>query len=127
MRQLEDVIGDVINGKAVQLSYEQLYRTAYKIVLRKKSDQLYDVVEKKVYETLGVRLRALGHPEFNSYAVARTTKPDFQDEREGVELKLFELKQAWADNQISGAMISDILMYLVRSHSILDVVRDPLC
>lgn len=49
---IKDAIQKIYAHKASQLSYEELYRTAYNLVLHKHGEMLYDNVRKTTVEML---------------------------------------------------------------------------
>ena len=49
---LKDAIQKIYAQKASQLSYEELYRTAYNLVLHKHGEMLYDNVKKTTVEMM---------------------------------------------------------------------------
>jgi cullin 3 len=49
---IRDAIQKIYAQKASQLSYEELYRTAYNLVLHKHGEMLYDNVRKTTVEML---------------------------------------------------------------------------
>jgi cullin 3 len=103
------------------LSFEELYRNAYKIVLKKKGDELYakvakfeeqwlgENVRREIVKTLTPGLIALGTSarSLESTAVRRTSG----------ELFLKKLKEAWDDHQVCMGMLTDVLMYMVSNPS----------
>jgi len=92
---LEDAIKEIHNQNASGLSFEELYRNAYNMVLHKYGERLY------------------------SGLVATLTK-HCKDVASKVECKeglpfLAELKKRWDDHNKSTQMIRDILMYMDRT------------
>ena len=49
---IKDAIKKIYEQKASQLSYEELYRTAYNMVLHKHGEMLYENVKKTTVEML---------------------------------------------------------------------------
>ncbi|KAL5222420.1 hypothetical protein ABZP36_027133 [Zizania latifolia] len=94
-RKLEDAIGEIYNHNASGLSFEELYRTAYNMVLHKHGPKLYD----KLTENM---------------------KGHLQEMRTSIEaaqggLFLEELQRKWDDHNKALQMIRDILMYMDRT------------
>lgn len=77
------------------LSFEELYRNAYTLVLHKKGDLLYEGVKDVIKEHLEEKIRV---------DVLNSLNNQF----------LQVLNQAWFDHQTSMTMIRDILMYMDR-------------
>lgn len=116
---LERAFKEIHTKNASALSFEELYRNAYKIVLKKKGDELYAKVAKfeeqwlgenvrqEIVQTLTPGLIALGTSarSLESTAVRRTSGEQF----------LKKLKEAWDDHQVCMGMLTDVLMYMVSN------------
>lgn len=100
------------------MSFEQLYRNAYKLVLKKKGEDLYQRVADFESQWLGESVRT------NMYALVAGTilLNDLNnavgggtrfERREAGTRFLYGLKEAWTDHQVSMAMLTDVLMYMV--------------
>mmetsp|Transcript_9527 Transcript_9527/g.18629 ORF Transcript_9527/g.18629 Transcript_9527/m.18629 type:complete len:744 (+) Transcript_9527:126-2357(+) len=94
--KLRDAIMQIFNENAGELSFEELYRTGYNMVLHKFGDFLYSNVENLLTE----RSKELCE------VVAKT--PD--------EMLLQEVKKTWHDHKRSLTMVRDILMYMDRTY-----------
>ncbi|EFJ43865.1 hypothetical protein VOLCADRAFT_83034 [Volvox carteri f. nagariensis] len=92
---LEDAIREIHNQNASGLSFEELYRNAYNMVLHKYGPRLYD----GLIVTLSSHLT------------------DIASKVEGKEGSPFlkELKKRWDEHNKSTQMIRDILMYMDRT------------
>jgi len=93
---LESAIHEIHNQNASGLSFEQLYRNAYNMVLHKYGDRLYSGLKKTLAEQL--------------QSVASRIEA-----AQGLPF-LKELKQRWDDHLKSTQMIRDILMYMDRTY-----------
>ncbi|KAG5188131.1 Cullin [Tribonema minus] len=93
---LSRAIDEIHNKNASELSYEELYRNAYNLVLHKHGELLYA----NVRESLRAHLTRV--------ARAAACVPD--------EQLLGELSARWADHQVTMVMIRDILMYMDRTY-----------
>lgn len=77
------------------LSFEELYRNAYTLVLHKKGDMLYEGVKEVIREHLEQKIRV--------------------DVLNGLNNNFLQvLNSVWSDHQTSMVMIRDILMYMDR-------------
>ncbi|GLC32977.1 Cullin-3A [Pleodorina starrii] len=92
---LEDAIREIHNQNASGLSFEELYRNAYNMVLHKHGPRLYDGL----------------------IATLRAHLSDIAGKIEGKEGSPFlkELKKRWDEHNKSTQMIRDILMYMDRT------------
>ncbi|BAF23008.1 cullin-3A [Oryza sativa Japonica Group] len=93
-RKLDDAIREIYNHNASGLSFEELYRTAYNLVLHKHGPKLYDKLTENMEDHL-------------------------QEMRVSIEaaqggLFLVELQRKWDDHNKALQMIRDILMYMDR-------------
>lgn len=70
-----------------------------------------------MYEHFSKRLNTLDKQIFVAYTAACSDEPALNVKRDGLEQEVFKLKQAWADFQLSGLMIRDVLMYMVIKSS----------
>ena len=109
---------DIHTKNASMLSFEQLYRNAYRLVLKKQGEQLYNNVQAFEAEWL----QSVVKPE-----VLAGVSPRFWDgtinsgsdaENSAIGEKLLKvLKNAWEDHILCMNMTTDVLMYLVSSDS----------
>lgn len=93
---LEDAIHEIHNQNASGLSFEELYRNAYNMVLHKYGDRLYN----GLIRTLTQQLKEVA---------------DKVEATQGVPF-LKELKLRWDEHNKSTQMIRDILMYMDRTY-----------
>lgn len=92
---LKSAIQEIQKKNNGGLSFEELYRNAYTLVLHKKGDTLYEGVKDVIREHLEEKIRA---------DVLNSLNNQF----------LQVLNQVWFDHQTSMMMIRDILMYMDR-------------
>eukprot|EP01119_Soliformovum_irregulare_P018177 TRINITY_DN5521_c0_g1_i1.p1 TRINITY_DN5521_c0_g1~~TRINITY_DN5521_c0_g1_i1.p1 ORF type:complete len:734 (+),score=232.83 TRINITY_DN5521_c0_g1_i1:107-2308(+) len=95
---LKGAIHEIHKQNASGLSFEELYRNAYNMVLHKYGENLYD----------GLKQVVLEHLKEVAAHVADAIDDNF----------LTELNKAWSDHKISMLMIRDILMYMDRVYVI---------
>lgn len=114
---IEAAFREIHTKNASRLSYEELYRHAYRIVLKKKGEQLYKNVHdfEKRWLSSEVRgdIQQLLSPNLlaDTQTAAGTTS---NERRVSGEKFLKGLKQAWGDHQICMSMLADVLMYMDR-------------
>lgn len=96
---LGNAITQIQNKNVLSLSYEQLYRKAYLLVLRKFGGKLYDNVAALITKHLLSR---------RDFLVSRSI--NIQDNGEFMKLVL----QEWNEHLQSMKFVSDVLMYLNR-------------
>ncbi|XP_072376964.1 cullin-3 isoform X1 [Diabrotica undecimpunctata] len=92
---LKNAIQEIQKKNNSGLSFEELYRNAYTMVLHKHGERLYTGLKEVVTQHLEVKVRE---------DVLRSLHNNF----------LMTLNQAWNDHQTSMVMIRDILMYMDR-------------
>jgi cullin 3 len=107
-----------INTKnASSLSFEELYRHAYKIVLMMRGDDLYEQVKQLEQNWLQTNVQKVIIDSVSSSLVRAQKSADAQDQsserREAGEKFLATLKDAWEDHQLCMGMVTDVLMYMV--------------
>jgi cullin 3 len=95
---LRKAINEIYNQNASQLSYEELYRNAYNLVLHKHYELLYEGVKNAIRDHLAVSLAHISEAK-NEEVVAETVK-------------------AWSFHSIAFNLIKDIMMYMDRSYCI---------
>jgi cullin 3 len=104
-------------GTASNLSYEQLYRFAYRIVLKKKGDQLYGRVREFERDWLTNNvcnvIQTLLSASLLTSPQAGPSGASLNERRVAGEAFLNGVKKAWQDHQICMGMVADVLMYLV--------------
>lgn len=114
---IEAAFREIHTKNASKLSYEELYRHAYRIVLKKKGENLYNKVHEFERNWLSSEVRAsiqqLLSPNLlaNAQSVGGTTT---NERRVAGEKFLKGLKQAWGDHQVCTSMLADVLMYMDR-------------
>ncbi|EEC78114.1 hypothetical protein OsI_17639 [Oryza sativa Indica Group] len=94
-KKLEDAIREIYNHNASGLSFEELYRTAYNLVLHKHGLKLYDKLTENLKGHLKEMCRSIGDAQGSLF--------------------LEELQRRWADHNKALQMIRDILMYMDRT------------
>jgi cullin 3 len=99
---LANAIREIENKNASKLSFEELYRKSYNLVLRKHGKQLYDSVSTLVGEHL-LEVKDLLNTKLKS----------------NVDTNVFlkEVSSRWTDHLLSMRMVSDVLMYLDRVYA----------
>ncbi|KAK9064550.1 hypothetical protein SSX86_015932 [Deinandra increscens subsp. villosa] len=95
-RLLEHAINEIYNQNASGLSFEELYRNAYNMVLHKYGEKLYT----GLVTTMTSHLVTMSRRIENAHR----------------EMFLEELNNNWADQNKALQMIRDILMYMDRSY-----------
>ncbi|KOO33030.1 hypothetical protein Ctob_010207 [Chrysochromulina tobinii] len=93
---LHEAIREIHRQNASGLSFEELYRNAYNMVLHKFGDKLYNGLS----DTITRHLQAVAGQVADS----------------NDELFLPELKDKWDKHKLSSIMIRDILMYMDRTY-----------
>mmetsp|Transcript_35919 Transcript_35919/g.107315 ORF Transcript_35919/g.107315 Transcript_35919/m.107315 type:complete len:811 (-) Transcript_35919:515-2947(-) len=93
---LADAIDEIHNRNASSLSFEELYRNAYNLVLHKHGALLYEGVADKLSSHLLRTVERLARAE------------------DGTLLE--EVSHAWSEHRITMVMVRDILMYMDRTY-----------
>ncbi|KAL2137022.1 hypothetical protein VTI74DRAFT_10498 [Chaetomium olivicolor] len=116
---LKSALTDIHNKNASRLSFENLYRASYKIVLRKKGQLLYDRVkafeEEWFRDHVLPRISELVSSNLVSIALIQMPGSSAHERRETGERFLRGIRSTWEDHNMSMNMVADILMYLERS------------
>ncbi|KAK6519855.1 Cullin-3 [Arthrobotrys conoides] len=107
---LSEALQQIYERDASNLSFEELYRTAYKMVLKKHGDPLYNSVNELVKTRLQRVTTTQLKPARPSFALTSSAL----ERRESGNRFLAAVKQSWEDHQLCLGMITDILMYLDR-------------
>lgn len=89
-------IDEIYNRNASQLSFEELYRCAYNLVLHKHGNILYEGVSSKLTEHLQDTLQSLDETHENSL--------------------IEKMSVAWKEHTTTMVMVRDILMYMDRTY-----------
>lgn len=91
-----NAINEVYNQNSSQLSFEQIYGTAYKLVLQKQGDVLYERLREVISKHLKSSVQRL--------------------QNENVSNFLAQLVEEWELHRASFQRISDVLMYVDRTY-----------
>lgn len=118
---LKEALGDIHNKSCGRLSFEELYRASYKMVLKKKGDVLYDRVkefeEQWFSKHIIPKIEALVTKNLISIGIDRTAVTSANERRQTGEKFIKGLYDAWDDHVMSMNMTADILMYLDRGYT----------
>ena len=117
---LSSSLREIHSKNSSELSFEQLYRCAYRLVLKKEGERLYNKVSELERDWLK------NHVLPKVVAVISTslynksgTNADVTERRVAGERLLRELKTTWEDYRLSMNMTTDVLMYLVSATLVL--------
>ena len=107
---------EIHTKNASKLSFEELYRHAYKLVLKKRGETLYIRVKEFEEEWLSNEVQPkiieeLSQPLLTTSGTRSTTTAN--EKRVAGEKLLRALKQAWEDHNLCMNMTTDVLMYMV--------------
>ncbi|KAF5022129.1 hypothetical protein F66182_5832 [Fusarium sp. NRRL 66182] len=127
---LKEALRDIHMKNCSRLSFEELYRAAYKIVLKKKGEVLYDKVkafeEEWFADHVIPKIRELVSKSLTNIGAERTSTTSVNIRRQTGEKFLQGLRDTWADHNMSMNMTADILMYLDRGYTQLEAQRVPI-
>lgn len=115
---LSSSLREIHTKNASILSFEELYRNAYKLVLKKKGEPLYIRVKAFEEDWLANEIRprilaALSASLLTRHGTTDTTSAT--EKRAAGEVLLRALKQAWEDHNLCMNMTADVLMYMVSA------------
>ena len=112
---------EIHTQNASKLSFEQLYRNAYRLVLKKKGDALYQKVKSFERAWLTDHILPKIVNEINAAVLVNDSTagngPSTNEVRSAGEQLLRILKTTWEDHITCMNMVTDILMYMVRKRS----------
>ncbi|KAK0731039.1 Cullin [Lasiosphaeris hirsuta] len=119
---LRDALVDIHTKNAGRLSFEQLYRASYKIVLRKKGELLYERVkgfeEDWFRQHIMPSIAGLVTNNIVNMTLLQHAGTSASERRQTGERFLRGIRDAWEDHNMSMNMVADILMYLDRSYTV---------
>ncbi len=127
---LGSALREIHSKNASQLSFEELYRAAYKLVLTKKGKLLYERVkaleESWLSEEVQAKIKDLlaGSPLAGAGGTVGTSGTE---KRMAGEKFLKGIRQAWEDHNVCINMITDVLMYMVSAWGSFAVSWHALC
>jgi cullin 3 len=113
---LAGALQEIHTKNASQLSFETLYRTAYKIVLKKKGEALYNRVTSFEENWLSQDVRAAIRRQLGGSLLTGTPANHMgaaNERRVAGEKFLRGLRGAWEDHLLCIGMTTDVLMYMV--------------
>ncbi|KAK2777664.1 Cullin-3 [Emmonsiellopsis sp. PD_33] len=113
---LSSSLREIHTKNASNLSFEELYRNAYKLVLRKKGTELYDRVaelEKSwLQNEVLQKVIAMAAPSLTLENDTFDTMGQANERRVAGERFLVRLKEVWEEHKLCMNMITDVLMYM---------------
>lgn len=118
---LHQALKDIHNRDAGKLSFEQLYRASYKIVLKRRGPDLFEKVGAFERQWFGEKVvppifdLMAGH--MISHALGDMPGTTDNERRELGERFLKGMRDSWEQHMSAVAMISDIMMYLDRGQT----------
>lgn len=128
---LEGALREIHTKNASRLSFEELYRNAYKLVLKKKGEELYNRVsgleEELLREHVRTKVVQMITPALVLGATGEQVGGQGQQQRADGERFLRVLKDAYADHQLCMNMITDVLMYMVSFFNVSYEPTDMTC
>lgn len=115
---LSSALREIHEKNASKLSFEQLYRASYKIVLKKQGDALYDRVKEYEEQWFGGQvmpaIRALITNNLVNITLGGISGTTANERRLTGEEFLKGLKASWEDHNVVMNMTTDVLMYMDR-------------
>ena len=106
---------------ASQLSFEELFRNAYKLVLKKRQEDLYDKVleleQAWLRNQVRLRIISLISPAMLVGITGDPSDAQANERRLAGERFMKALKDAFQDQQLCMGMITDVLMYMDNHES----------
>ena len=115
---LRSALREIHTKNASTLSFEQIYRASYKIVLKKQGDKLYDRVKEFEEQWFGTvvmpKIRSLITPNLVNITLGGVTGITANERRMTGEEFLKGLKASWEDHITTMNMTTDVLMYMDR-------------
>lgn len=115
---LASSLREIHTKNASKLSFEELYRNAYKLVLKKRGETLYIRVKEFEAEWLANEVQPRIIEELSQTLLLATSGTQMiataNEKRVAGEKLLRALKQAWEDHNLCMNMTTDVLMYMVR-------------
>ncbi|KAK5990473.1 Cullin-3 [Cladobotryum mycophilum] len=127
---IKEALRDIHNKSCGRLSFEELYRAAYKIVLKKKGEVLYDKVkefeEQWFAEHVIPKIEVLVTKNLINIGIDKSTSTSVNERRQTGEKFLKGLRDTWEDHNMSMNMTADILMYLDRGYTQQEPRRVPI-
>src|SRR5690554_1660215 len=107
---------EIHTRNASQISFEQLYRLAYKIVLQKNGDKLYEKVKEFEEQWFAAevmpQIRALITKNHTGLTMSGGSNSTANERRITGEKFLKGIKSSWEDHILCMNMIGDVLMYM---------------
>lgn len=114
---LSTAFTEIHHKNASQLSFEELFRSAYKLVLKKRHEELYNKVTgfEQVWlrDTVKQRVASTVTSAVLVGATGQSTDVQANERRLAGERFMISLKDAFQDQHMCMNMITDVLMYMV--------------
>lgn len=120
---IQTAFREIHTRNASALSYEELYRNCYRVVLKKRGEDLYGHVRNFEHEWLSTDVRpdivaSISPQLWSEQTVGGASNNEL---RTAGERFLKALRGAYSHHEVCMAMIADTLMYMVRSFSFLAI------
>ena len=115
---LSNAFREIHTKNASSLSYEENYRLAYRLVLKKKGDLLYDHVKDFEEAWLSNEVRSRIRDQLSDRMLTGGGgggSGTINEKRLAGERFLRGVKDAWEDHNLCISMTTDVLMYMVHN------------
>jgi cullin 3 len=116
---LETSFTEIHNKNASTLSFEALFRSAYKLVLKKRHEDLHNKVQdfERAWLRGTVREKIINivAPSILTWDHGPASDPQANERRQASERYMTAIKDAYQDHHMCMNMITDVLMYLVSA------------
>lgn len=126
---LAEALRDIHNKSCGRLSFEELYRAAYKIVIKKQGGALYDRVkhfeEQWFAQHVIPKIEVLVTKSLINIGVDKSSC-SVNERRQTGEKFIKGIRDTWEDHNMSMNMMADILMYLDRGYTQQEPNRVPI-
>lgn len=114
---LATAFSQIHHKNASTLSFEELFRSAYKLVLKKKHTELYANVTNFERSWLrdNVKIKVASHvaPTLLAGMGSQSSDAQANERRQAGERFMICVKDVYSDQSLSMNMITDVLMYMV--------------
>lgn len=114
---LSSSLREIHTKNASNLSFEELYRNAYRIVLMGRGADLYERVkqleEDWLWHSVQKRVTDAISPSLTQAKDPTDAQDQSNERRAAGEKFLTVLREAWEDHQLCMGMVTDVLMYMV--------------
>ncbi|EEB09154.2 Cullin 3 [Schizosaccharomyces japonicus yFS275] len=115
---LSSAIQEIFQKNTSKLSFEELYRNAYTLVLYKNGDKLYNGVSELIASRLSTTIKETLNNDCDAKTIEqKNTATNSKQQLASCERYLSAVEKCWSEHTVAMYMIASVLKYMDKTYS----------